>query len=146
MRWMPPCRSRPRLIVLFGGYRYHTETATTTRTNPMRSRRFLGILLALPCRHAADGGAVEFELDLVGDPEHDGVLAEARHGAVQPARGHDAIAHFQNASESPGPVASCSRRCRPQSSRSLLVMVPVFSAHCATGSRTSASCVVSVGW
>src|SRR2546421_12769579 len=92
MRWMPPCRSRPRLIVLFGGYRYHTETATTTRTNPMRSRRCLGILLALPCRHAADGGAVELELDLVGDPQGDGVLAEAGHGTVKPARGDDAVA------------------------------------------------------
>src|SRR5438270_6941362 len=92
MRWMPPCRSRPRLIVLFGGYRYHTETATTTRTNPMRSRRFLGILLALPRRHTADGGAVEFELDLVGDPQGHGVLAEPRHGAVQPASVHDAVA------------------------------------------------------
>src|SRR5499433_604021 len=89
---MPPCRSSPRLIELRHGYRYHTETAMTARTKPIRSRRCLGILLALPCRHAADGGAVELELDLIGDPQGHGVLAEARHGAVQAPGGHDAVA------------------------------------------------------
>src|SRR5262245_64555015 len=64
----------------------------TTMTSAMRNRRCLGILLALPCRDTADGGAVEFELHLVGDPQGDGVLAQAGHGPVQPARGHDAIA------------------------------------------------------
>src|SRR5215813_1588868 len=44
---MPPCRSSPRLIELRHGYRYHTETAMTARTKPIRSRRCLGILLAL---------------------------------------------------------------------------------------------------
>src|SRR5215467_7991360 len=92
IKWMPPCRSSPRLIELFNGYRYQTETAMTARTRPMRSRRCLGILLALPCRHAADGGAVEFELDLVGDPQGHGVLVDPRHGAVQSAGGHHAVA------------------------------------------------------
>src|SRR5206468_6790064 len=92
MRWIPPCRSSPRLIALRGGYRYHTETTITAMTRPMRSRRCLGILLALPRRDAADGGAVEFELDLIGDPQGHGVLVDPRHGAVQPAGGHDAVA------------------------------------------------------
>src|SRR5262245_45820243 len=97
MRWIPPCRSSPRLIELRSGYRYHTETAMTARTRPTRRRRCLGILLALPRRHTADGGAVELELDLIGDPQGHGVLAEARHGAVQPAGGHDAVAPLDRA-------------------------------------------------
>src|SRR5262245_66207716 len=93
MRWMPPCRSRPRLRACLSGYRYQRETATTRRTNAIRTRRCLGILLAaLPRHDAADGGAVEFELHLIGHPQGDGVLAQPRDGSMHPAGGHHAVA------------------------------------------------------
>src|SRR5215813_5232753 len=89
---MPPCRSRPRLRALLSGYRYQTETATTRRTNAIRTRRRLGILLALPRHDAANGGAVEFELDLISDAQDDGLLVQRRDGPVHPAGRHHAVA------------------------------------------------------
>src|SRR5687767_7768741 len=89
---MPPCRSRPRLIALFGGYRNQRETRTTAATRPIRTQRFLRILVALDLRHAPDGRAVELELDLVPDAQRDRVLGEARHRPVQAARRHHAVA------------------------------------------------------
>src|SRR4029450_8684147 len=77
-RWMPPWRSRPRLIRFLGGYRYHSETPTTRTTRPTRSQRFLTILLALALalHHARDGGAVERHADLIRDAQHDRLLVD----------------------------------------------------------------------
>src|SRR5437879_12598194 len=68
------------------------ETATTTATRATRTRRCLGILLALPRHDAPDGAAVEFELHLIVDAEGGGMLVEAGAGPVKPARRHDAVA------------------------------------------------------
>src|SRR5690242_13785455 len=94
---MPPWRSSPRLIVLSGGYRYHTETATTTATSPMRMprfRRMLGgrLLVALDGYDAPDRGPLELELHLVGHLQGHGVLGEPDHDPVEPTRRHDPIA------------------------------------------------------
>src|SRR6266571_2897368 len=61
-RWMPPCRSRPRLIAFVGGYRYQREPRRTTRTTAARVRRFLGILVDLHLHDAPDGAPFELEL------------------------------------------------------------------------------------
>src|SRR4030095_430367 len=94
-RWMPPCRSRPRLIRCLGGYRYQIERASTTATTPRRRPRFLGILVACTLHDAADRAAIELELHLVGHPQRDRVLAQAGDGAVQPTGGDDPIATLQ---------------------------------------------------
>src|SRR6266511_1438331 len=94
-RWMPPCRSRPRLMLFRGGYRYQSDTASTTATTLQRTQRRLGILLARGRHDAADGGAVELQLHLVGHPEGDGVLAEIDDGAVDAAVGDDPVTLLQ---------------------------------------------------
>src|SRR6266850_2418273 len=66
--------------------------ATTAATRAKRTRRCLGILLALPRHDTPDGAAVELELHLIVDTQGDGVLVEAGHRPVQPAAGHHAIA------------------------------------------------------
>src|SRR3989442_7059363 len=96
-RWMPPCRSRPRLIRFFGGYRYQREMTTTTATSPMRNHRRLGILVAGDLHHAADGAAIELQLHLIGDPQRHGVLVEPDDGAVHAAGGDHAVAALQAA-------------------------------------------------
>src|SRR6202008_33875 len=68
-RWIPPCRSRPRLIRCLGGYRYQSEMTSTTATSPIRSPKFLGILVARALHDATDGAAIEFQLDLIGHAE-----------------------------------------------------------------------------
>src|SRR5439155_19154717 len=67
------------------------ETATTTATRATRTRRCLGILLALPRHDAPDGAAVELELHLIVDAQADGVLAETDHGPVQAPGRHHAV-------------------------------------------------------
>src|SRR5689334_1448632 len=89
---MPPCRSRPRLIAFFGGYRYHNDARRTTRTTAARVRRFLGILVALHLHHASDGSPLELELDLIGNPQRHGLVAEIRHRAEDTAGGDDLVA------------------------------------------------------
>src|SRR5688572_10802092 len=76
MRWMPPCRSRPRLMLFCGGYRYQIDAASTATTIPARTQRRLGILVARNWRDTADGRAIELDLDLVGDAQNDRVLGE----------------------------------------------------------------------
>src|SRR2546426_11615818 len=88
-RWMPPCRSRPRLIAFFGGYRYQREPRRTTRTTAARGRRVLGILVDLHLHDAPDGAPFELELHLVGDAEGDGLVGEVGDGAEHPARRDD---------------------------------------------------------
>src|SRR5687768_12095638 len=94
---MPPCRSRPRLIAFFGGYRYQHDNSSTTATRPIRTQSDLRILVAA-CRllhDAPDGAAVEFELHAaVGHPEHDGLVGEIENRAVHAARRHDPITFF----------------------------------------------------
>src|SRR5881396_898996 len=89
---MPPCRSRPRLIAFFGGYRYQREPRRTTRTTAARVRRFLGILVDLHLHDAPDGAPFELELHLVGDAEGDGLVGEVGDGAEHPARRDDLVA------------------------------------------------------
>src|SRR5690348_2433600 len=96
-RWMPPCRSRPRLIRFFGGYRYHKETTTTTATSPMRNHRRLGILVAGDLHHAADGGPIELHLHLIGDAQGHRVLGEPGDRAVQAAAHDHAVSFLQRA-------------------------------------------------
>src|SRR5512145_1268655 len=81
-RWMPPCRSSPRLIVRCGGYRYQAEASTTATTMATRTQRYLRILVALSLHYAPDGSTLELQLDLVGDTKGDRVLVEAGDGAV----------------------------------------------------------------
>src|SRR2546421_807107 len=90
-RWMPPCRSRPRLIAFFGGYRYQREPRRTTRTTMARVRRFLGILVDLHLHDARDGAAFELELHLVGDAQGHGLVGQVGDGAEHPARGDDLV-------------------------------------------------------
>src|SRR5262245_1848570 len=94
-RWIPPCRSRPRLIRCLGGYRYHSETASTTTTRPIRSPKFLGILVARSLHHAPDGASIELQLHLIGHAERDRVLAQRGDRAVQAAGGDDPVAPLQ---------------------------------------------------
>src|SRR5919198_4557404 len=86
-RWIPPCRSSPRLIAFFGGYRYQSEPRRTTRTMPARVRRFLGILVDLHLHDAPDGRPFELELHLIRDAQGHGLLREIGDGAEHPARG-----------------------------------------------------------
>src|SRR5213593_3611931 len=90
-RWMPPCKSRPRLIAFFGGYRYQREPRRTTRTTTARVRRFLGILVDLHLHDAPDGRALELELHLIGDAQGHGLLGEIGDGTEHPARGDDLV-------------------------------------------------------
>src|SRR5688572_25359757 len=76
----------------FGGYRYHSETRITTATRPMRTPRFLRILVALALHHAPDGGAVERQAHLVGHLQRHRRVVEPRDRAVNPAGGHDLVA------------------------------------------------------
>src|SRR5437868_1639649 len=91
-RWIPPCRSSPRLIAFFGGYRYQSEPRSTTRTMMMRVRRFLGILVALHLHDAPDRRAFELELHLVRDTQGHGLVGEIGHGPEHAARGDDLVA------------------------------------------------------
>src|SRR3989441_13275804 len=68
-RWIPPWRSRPRLIVFFGGYRYQIEPAATTATKAMRNHRRLGIAVGLTLDDPRDGAPIELQLHLVGDAQ-----------------------------------------------------------------------------
>src|SRR5512145_2423040 len=92
IRWMPPCRSRPRLMLCFGGYRYQIEATNTSTTTPTRSQRRLGILVARDRGDTADGRAIELDLDLVGHPQGDRLLGQGDDRAVHAAGGDDAIA------------------------------------------------------
>src|SRR6185436_2625110 len=94
-RWMPPCRSRPRLMRCLGGYRYHSDTASTTATTPIRSPKFLGILVACALHDAAHRAPIELQLHLVGHAQRDRVLAHVGDGPVQPAGGDDTVAPLQ---------------------------------------------------
>src|SRR5882724_3158393 len=91
-RWMPPCRSSPRLIAFFGGYRYQREPRRTTSTTAARVRRFLGILVDLHLHDARDGAAFELELHLIGDAQGHGLVAQVGDGPEHPARGDDLVA------------------------------------------------------
>src|SRR5262249_38166902 len=91
-RWMPPCRSRPRLIAFFGGYRYQREPRNTTRTMAARVRRFLGILVALHLHDASDGSSLELELHLIGDAQGHGLLGQVGDGAEHAAGGDHLVA------------------------------------------------------
>src|SRR5881409_1319378 len=93
-RWMPPCRSSPRLIAVFGGYRYQSEPRRTMRTITARDRRFLGILVDLHLHDAPDGRALELELHLIGDAQGHGLLGQVGDGPEHPARGDDLVAPF----------------------------------------------------
>src|SRR5262245_45362904 len=96
-RWMPPCRSSPRLMRFDGGYRYQMEMITTAATSPRRSQRRLGILVARDLHHASDGPAIELELHLVGHAQLDGVFAQPDDRPVHPAGRHHAVALLQRA-------------------------------------------------
>src|SRR5262245_58592212 len=97
-RWMPPCRSRPRLMRCLGGYRYHSDTASTATTRPIRSPKFLGILVARALHHHATHRApIELQVHLIGHAQRDRVLGQARDRTVQPACGDDPIAPLQRA-------------------------------------------------
>src|SRR5690348_5944665 len=90
-RWMPPCRSRPRLIAFFGGYRYHRDPRRTTRTTAARVLRFLGILVALHLHDARDGTPLELDLDLIGHAQRDRLVGHVRDRSEHPARRHHPI-------------------------------------------------------
>src|SRR5262249_49410956 len=91
-RWMPPCKSRPRLIVFFGGYTYQREPTTTAATRAILTQTRLGIFLRHSLHHhPGDRAPIELELDLVGDAQRDGVLVQARHRPVEPARSDDTV-------------------------------------------------------
>src|SRR5688500_603762 len=96
-RWMPPCRSRPRLMVFFGGYSAHADASRTMRTMAARVRKFLGILVALGLHHPRDGAALEVQLDLVRHAQCHRRVREVRDRSVEPARGHHAIAALDGA-------------------------------------------------
>src|SRR5919201_4133989 len=89
---MPSCRSRPRLIAFFGGYRDQSEPISTSRTMTIRVRRFLGILVALHLHDAPDRRAFELELHLVRDTEGHGLVGEIGDGPEHAARGDDLVA------------------------------------------------------
>src|SRR6266571_5898099 len=96
---MPPWRSRPRLNVFFGGYRYQNEPSTTTATRPILRARCLGIPVALALHDPADRRAIELEPHLVGHPQGDGVLGEPGHRTVQSAGGHHPVALLDRAQQ-----------------------------------------------
>src|SRR6266536_2971236 len=75
----------------FGGYRYHRDTRMTALTGPMRSQRFLRILVALALHDTPDGAAVERHLHLVGHAERDGGLVETGDRPVNPAARDHAV-------------------------------------------------------
>src|SRR2546427_12287438 len=54
-RWMPPCRSRPRLIVRCGGERDQTEARNTTAARVTPHPRVLGILFVLWLPRSEEG-------------------------------------------------------------------------------------------
>src|SRR5678815_829227 len=62
--------------------------AITTATSPRRNHKRLGILVAADLHHAADGAAIELQLDLIRHAHRHRVLAEPDHRAVH-AAGHD---------------------------------------------------------
>src|SRR6202521_2384155 len=88
---MPPWRSRPRLMVFFGGYRYQNDPSTTTATRPILTARCLGIPVALALHDPTDRRTIELEPHLIGHAQGHGVLAEAGHGAVQSAGGYHPV-------------------------------------------------------
>src|SRR2546421_8848633 len=83
----------------FGGYRYHSDTRMTTPTRPMRSQRFLRILVALALHHTPDGPAIERQLDLVGHADRDGGLVETGDRPVDPAARHHAVTALDGGEE-----------------------------------------------
>src|SRR4029079_159357 len=71
--------------------------AITTETSPMRNHKRLGILVAADLHHAADGAAIELQLDLVRHPHCHRLLAEPDDGAVHAARRYHAVALLERA-------------------------------------------------
>src|SRR5688500_830469 len=96
-RWMPPCRSSPRLMVFLGGYSAHADASRTTRTMAARARRFLGILVALALPHPPDGAALEVPPDPVRHAQSPRRVREIRDRPIEPARRHHAIAALERA-------------------------------------------------
>src|SRR4029079_11866872 len=71
--------------------------AITTATSPMRNHKRLGILVAADLHDAADGAAIELQLDLIRHADGHRVLAEPDDGAMHAAGHHHAVAFLERA-------------------------------------------------